>query len=108
MQLDRKGTDREAPPCLGPVPPGVPGQPTPTVFKPQLDAHFDGMSGNMSYFLVAMNQFLWRLGHQFVDDEECIKYISGCFDGREAQWYVDLYELGALELRSLPLFVRAL
>lgn len=69
-------------------------------WKPILTAH-----QIMSFFLVAINQF--QRGHQFVDDEEHIEYISGHFDGRPAQWYVNLYELGAPKLRSLPLFVRA-
>lgn len=64
------------PPGLAPTPPMGLGQPAPTVWKPGLESHFDGSLDNVSYFLVAVNQFLWRWRHQFVGVEEHIGYIS--------------------------------
>lgn len=98
---------------VGPAP-GVPPAPAsslgpahlgPTVFKPWMEAQFDGSSEIVSYFLVVVDEFLrcWR--HQFVNEEECIKYISSHFDGNATQWYVYLYRMGAPELTSLPLFM---
>lgn len=73
---------------LGLVPLLVPAQLGPMVFKPRIEAWFDGSSVSVSYFLVAEDQFLRHWRHQFVNKEECIEYISGCFSGNATQWYV--------------------
>lgn len=80
-------------PLPGLVPMG-PGQPASTVFKLQLKARFGGSSDNVSCFIVAVDQFLRRWGHPFVDHELRIEYIYGHLVGKAAQWYVDLYEMG--------------
>lgn len=77
------------------------------VFKPEMEACFNGSSSAVAYFLVAVEQFLRRWGNQFQNEGEIMEYISGCFVRKATQWYMDLYRLGAPELLPLPLFLRA-
>lgn len=69
-----------------------------------MEAHFEGSSDKVSYFIVATEEFLRRWGYQFHSEAEAIIYTLDCFDSTTTDWYIDLDHLRAPELCSLELF----
>lgn len=79
----------------------------PRVFKPEMEARFDGSPSKVSYFLVATESFFNQWGHQFRCQAEAIEFVADCLEGQAANWYMDLYHLNAPELQSIDLFFLA-